>query len=129
MTELGPSWPPGPKLTAVLFGFQVPCVFFSPPISMQSSPGPPPWPGPARPLGELGCGVGTAWNTAAPATPKLVEVPFAVALTRGPSLRGALGSSPLLLSMIISLVRLMDKIVSNYPVEGPIMRLTFAGES
>jgi hypothetical protein len=31
------------------------------------------------------------------------------------------------LSTIISLVRLMDKIVSNYPVEGPIMRLTFLG--
>lgn len=31
------------------------------------------------------------------------------------------------LSTIISLVRLMDEIVSNYPVEGPIMRLTFVG--
>lgn len=34
---------------------------------------------------------------------------------------------PPLLSTIISLVRLMDKIVSNYPVEAPIMQLTFVG--
>lgn len=39
------------------------------------------------------------------------------------------GSSPLLLSTIISLVRLMEEIVSNYPVEGPIMRLTFVAIS
>lgn len=36
-----------------------------------------------------------------------------------------LGERVPLLSTIISLVRLMGAILSNYPVEGPIMRLTF----
>ncbi|XP_073169952.1 adenylate kinase 8 isoform X2 [Lepidochelys kempii] len=46
---------------------------------------------------------------------------------RCPSLPAALGLVPSLLSTIISLVRLMEEIVSNYPVEGPIMLLTFVG--
>lgn len=43
------------------------------------------------------------------------------------SSRGALGAAPLLPSAVISLVRLMDEVASNYPVEGPIMRLTLEG--
>lgn len=41
--------------------------------------------------------------------------------------RGALGAAPPPTPTMISLVRLMDEIVSNHPVEGPITRLTFAG--
>lgn len=42
-------------------------------------------------------------------------------------MHAALGLIPSFLSTIISLVRLMEEIVSNYPVEGPIMLLTFVG--
>lgn len=57
----------------------------------------------------------------------LVDALSIFALTRCPSLHAALGLIPSLLSTIISLVRLMEEIVSNYPVEGPIMLLTFVG--
>lgn len=135
MTERGPGWPPGPGWRPSWLAFRchvysspppppahcsLPRALLSFPTCAPTTPNPTPRPAPGQ-IGMLGWD-GLEYGCAVPDGGSI-----ALALTRGPSSRSALGSSPLLLSTIISLVRLMDEIVSNYPVEGPIMRLTFVG--
>lgn len=101
----------------------MPCVFF---FATQHTCRPSACPlflAPPAP-GASGRWAGTACNSAA-LEPGGGSV--GVCLNQTPLFLRSSGASPLLLSTVISLVRLMGEIVSNYPVEDPITRLTFGG--